>query len=510
VYGTKGIFAPISSRRTSQRAGVFPQRLGSFSRPARGGATLARILAPILLVTIFWVDTTAPESVDVPALYVAPALLFIRTGRFWEPLLVAIAATALTAVAGTAPPAAAGAEPAGLRWLVQVLVIWLSAGTVAYHRRASDRWATQIAQEQDSLRGTISRLEELRHALDAAAIVAVTDQRGIITEVNDKFCEISQYSRAELLGQDHRVVNSGYHPAEFMRELWRTIARGRVWRGEICNRAKDGSFYWVDTTIVPFCDGRGKPRQYLAIRSEITQRKAAEARLADQAALAQLGELAAVVAHEVRNPLAGLRGTLEVLRPRLGDGRPERDVVQAMIDRIDVLNAKVSDILRFARPQAPVLGAVDLEPLCREAVQSARAAIGAAAPELVVAVQPVAVQGDAEMLRAALLNLLLNACQSGADRVELTAAGSDGECRIAVRDNGTGIPQDVAARVFEAFYTTKKSGTGLGLPIVKRLTELQGGRVSIKPRDGGGTVAELTFPLHLERAADARPTLASA
>jgi two-component system CheB/CheR fusion protein len=483
---------------------------GAFGPAAARGPAVARVLAPILLATIFWADRTAPPAVDVAALYVAPALLFIRTGRFWEPVIVAVVATALTFVADAPPLSAAGVDASGLRWLVQVLVIWLSAGAVAYHRRSSDRWTKRIAHEQDSLRGTIARLEQLRHALDAAAIVAVTDQRGIITDVNDKFCEISKYSREELLGQDHRIVNSGYHPAEFMRELWRTIARGRVWRGEICNRAKDGSFYWVDTTIVPFCDARGKPRQYLAIRSEITQRKAAEARLAEQAALAQLGELAAVVAHEVRNPLAGLRGALEVLRPRLGDGRPERDVVQAMIDRIDVLNAKVNDILRFARPQAPSLAAVHLEPLCREAVQSARAAIGGAAPELVLAVEPLAVHGDAEMLRAALLNLLLNACQSGADRIEVTASASGGECRIAVRDNGSGIPQDVAARVFEAFYTTKKSGTGLGLPIVKRLTELQGGRVSLRAREGGGTVAELTFPRHAESAVDPRRALAPA
>ncbi len=147
-------------------------------------------------------------------------------------------------------------------------------------RKHAELTLKQLNEELETrVQERTKELQFQKDALDQAAIVVITDPNGVITYANDKFCEISQYSREEILGKTHRIVNAGYHSSSFFQELWSTISQGKVWQGQVKNQAKDGSYYWVDSTIVPFLDATGQPFQYLAIRFDITQRKEAEREL---------------------------------------------------------------------------------------------------------------------------------------------------------------------------------------------------------------------------------------
>lgn len=146
-----------------------------------------------------------------------------------------------------------------------------------------------------------------QQAVDTSIISSITDIKGEIIHVNRKFCEVSKFSAEELIGENHRIINSGYHPEEFLKNMWKTISEGRVWHGEIKNKAKDGSFYWVDSVIVPIKDLKGKPVQYLSLRTLISERKAKEERGREEQIKA-MEEMLYKISHEVRQPVVQILG----------------------------------------------------------------------------------------------------------------------------------------------------------------------------------------------------------
>ncbi|MDM5196660.1 PAS domain S-box protein [Fictibacillus enclensis] len=161
-------------------------------------------------------------------------------------------------------------------WVDTTIVPFLSKDGQPYQYLAIRYEVTEHKKVVEQLKQSIQELMDVKFALDESSIVAMTDKRGKITYVNDMFCEISKYSRDELIGRDHRIINSGYHSREFFGNLWKTIAAGKVWKGEIRNKAKDGTYYWMYTTIIPFLNEEGEPFQFMAIRSEITEKKRVE------------------------------------------------------------------------------------------------------------------------------------------------------------------------------------------------------------------------------------------
>jgi PAS domain S-box-containing protein len=459
------------------------------NRPPEGptAADRRRVGYAVLLTTaIFLLDLELPLGIAVPALY-GVVILFglfvhIRGYSLWAAGVV----TLLTTLGAWLSPAGGDVIHAVINRGLTLVGIWVTAWLVskyAYTGRALDR--------------SVKDLADMSFALNQAAIVATTNVKGEITFVNDKFVEISKFPREELLGRDHRIINSGSHSKEFIRDLWQTIANGRIWRGELRNRARDGSIYWVDTTIVPFLDERGKPYQYMAIRYDITDRKRSEVKLREQAALARLGEMAAVVAHEVKNPLAAIKGALQVIGGRMPAESRDKAIVGDVVARVDSLNDIVQDLLVFARPREPQLSPVALGSLIEDTAALVRKDPAHAGVRLTVSGANPIVQLDVEQLRIVFLNLLLNAVQAGgaSGRIEVTIHADDLAATVAIADDGPGIPPVVRARIFEPFFTTKHRGTGLGLPTAQRIVERHRGTIAIDCPAGGGTVVTVTLPM---------------
>ncbi len=341
-------------------------------------------------------------------------------------------------------------------------------------------------------------IEDQKYAIDQSAIVAITDPKGRIIYVNKKFEEISGYSSSELLGNDHRMINSGRHSGKFFKDLWATISSGKVWNGEIQNRGKSGHLYWVDTTIVPMVGPDGKPEQYIAIRFDITAKKQVQDELTDERAravhaekMASLGIMASGIAHELGNPLGALRGRAEMLRDQARAGNVDAEKVELTAEKLLALSDRMNKIIRGLRAYARdgskdpfsninLYGLVsDITELSKAKCRTMDIALEVNCPNM-----HLHVEGRETEVGQVLVNLLNNAMDAVKNldqrwiRIDIEESKVDlGQVEIKVTDSGNGIDEDTVKKMLDPFFTTKPvgQGTGLGLSISNTIISSHGG-----------------------------------
>jgi PAS domain S-box-containing protein len=380
----------------------------------------------------------------------------------------------------------------------------------------------RVEERTAELQTTNASLTDFKAALDEHSLVSITDTDGMITYANDKFCEMSKYTREELLGQNHRIVNSDYHPPEFFRGLWNAALSGRVWKGEIKNRAKDGSINWMSTTIIPFLGEDGKPVQFIAIRTDISERKQAEERIgklnasletraaALEAANQELDSFTYSVSHDLRAPLRAVDGfsnmVIKDYAEKLDDeGRRKLNVIHNEAKRMERL---IDDLLAFSRlGRKPIKSIpIDMETMAQEVFNELSSRQPERKLQLHLQKLPPALGSEA-LIRQVWVNLISNAIKFTSNRevgeIEIRAQDGDGGGQIySIKDNGVGFDMRHADKLFGVFQRLHNqeefSGTGVGLALVQRIIVRHGGRVWAEAKIDHGATFNFTLPNQTE------------
>ncbi|MDH4261989.1 MAG: PAS domain S-box protein [Spirochaetia bacterium] len=379
---------------------------------------------------------------------------------------------------------------------------------------------------EQRLKNTLKELRDIREALDEHAIVSITDPHGLITYVNDKFVKVSGYTREELIGKNHRIIKSSEHSNEFYKEMWDTLLDGRIWQGEVKNRCKDGSFYWVSSTVVPFLDENNEPYQFVSIRTEITEQKEIAEQLKDAKEEAERASRAkstflANMSHEIRTPLNAVIGMAELAMTTQLTPVQAKYLHLIQSSGENLLNI-INEILDFSKIEADKLVVESNDFQLRHTLYSTLHIFLFQAKEkgLIMSTTvnpgvPDFLIGDQQRIKQILINLIGNSLKftdAGFLILDIDAPDYDGvsediEIKFVVADSGIGIPVSKQKLIFESFTqedsstTRKYGGTGLGTTISRELTRKMGGEMGVFSPvrhyrfDMGGVGSEFWFTI---------------
>lgn len=386
--------------------------------------------------------------------------------------------------------------------------ILLIAGLVLSAVLTWGAWSAQTVRiKSDELREATGLLRQFREAMDSSAIVSMADVHGTITYVNDNFCKASHYSREELLGKNHRIIKSGFHPQDYYGHIRETILQGMVWQGEIRNRAKDGSHYWVYATIFPFLGVDGNAESFMGICNDITDRKNLEENL--QRSNRALEEFSHIVAHELKSPLTVVKMAADnLIHSLLGPlNKAQEDVVRMIDKTMNQMATTISSLLYLAQlgtaEQKLVLADVDVKYHVDDVLQK----LQVVAKEKNIVIRDEVpedfphIWSSAGLLMEILTNLIGNAIRYAAHEVVVEAQVMSGKVQFCVRDDGPGIPKDKLAELFGKFVSDNQAqstlfkGTGLGLYICKDLVTHLGGKIWVESEEGSGARFCFTLPV---------------
>ena len=356
-------------------------------------------------------------------------------------------------------------------------------------------------------------MNDLVHILDESSIVSYSDLFGNITYANDKFCQISEYSRSELIGHNHRIVSSGFHNKEFFRNVWETISSGQVWKGEIKNKTKGQKYYWVFTTIIPLLDETGKIREYVSIRYDITQNKVIEEKvITNQKEIlkSKVNQEASdkfinILTHDLRTPLTSAMLSAQMISRNINKPEVIERLTGKVLQNLQRADSMVTDLLNATKIRAGQKIALELNDCDGDIVVTKTleelTSIYGSRFELVK-------EGDcrgrwsASGIKRIVENLCINAVKYGDQNAKIIVGlrSLNNHLEITVQNFGNILKDEEMTNLFDYLQRTSaaqdgsKKGWGLGLTLVKGMAESHGGVVDVSSKTAEGTIFKVNLP----------------